>query len=90
MGLLIRFFICIAFSAMMLYKSIDNLNELTELQLAIPALERQVQETREKNLELQYEIEQFESPLHLMELARQPEYGHLRYPSLNEVIIIEN
>jgi cell division protein FtsL len=88
MGLLARFFVCITFAALILYKSIDNQNDLTELQLAIPSLEKEVQDIREKNLELQYEIERFESPLHLMELARQPEYGHLKYPSINEIVIL--
>ena len=88
MGLLVRFFLCITFAALMLYKSIDNLNDLTELQLAIPSLEKEVQDLKEKNLELQYEIERFESPLHLMELARQPEFGHLKYPSFDEVTVL--
>ena len=26
-------------------------------------------------------IEQFESPIHLMELARKPELSHLKYPT---------
>lgn len=90
MGLLVRFFLCIAFAALTLYKSIDDQNDLTELQLAIPSLEKEVQDIREKNLELQYEIERFESPLHLMELARQPEYGHLKSPSINEIVILRS
>lgn len=88
MGLTIRLFICIIFVGLFLYKYIDNLNELTELQLMIPTLEKEVKEIKEKNLELQYEIEQFESPIHLMELARKPEFGHLKHPPLNEVILL--
>lgn len=71
-----------------LYKSIDDLNELTELRLSIPLLMREVKEIKEKNLELIYAIERFESPPHLMELARQPEFGHLKYPSSEQVIIL--
>ena len=78
--------ICISFAGLLLYKSIDKLNELTELRLSIPVLSRQVKEIHEENLELQYAIECFESPLHLMELARKPEFGHLHYPSTHEII----
>ena len=88
MGLIIRLWICICFSGLLLYKYIDKSNELTELQLTIPMLAKEVKEIREGNLELQYEIEQFESPIHLMELARKPEFGHLKYPSLDEVIML--
>ncbi|MBA3722279.1 MAG: hypothetical protein H0W88_07750 [Parachlamydiaceae bacterium] len=88
MNLFVRLFICIFFAGFVLYKYIDNLNELTELKLSIPAIAKEVKEINEKNLELQYEIEQFESPIHLMELARKPEFGHLKHPSLNDVIVL--
>lgn len=86
MGLVIRLFVCIVCAGLFLYKYIDKLNELTQLKLSIPALAKEVREIKEENLELRYEIEQFESPIHLMELARKPEYGHLKYPSLTDVI----
>jgi hypothetical protein len=86
MGLLIRLLICISFVGLILYKYIDKLNDLTELRLSIPILAREVKDIHEQNLELQYNIDSFESPLHLMELARKPEFGHLKYPSLNEII----
>lgn len=86
MGLLVRLLICISFAGLMLYKYIDKLNDLTELRLSIPVLAREVKEIHEQNLEFQYAIDCFESPLHLMELARKPEFGHLKYPTINEVI----
>lgn len=86
MGLLIRLLICISFAGLMLYKYIDKLNDLTELRLSIPVLAREVKEIHEQNLELQYTIDCFESPLHLMELANKPEFGHLKYPTSNDVI----
>jgi predicted ATP-grasp superfamily ATP-dependent carboligase len=88
MGWIIRLFLCLFFAGLTLYKYIDKLNSLTELKLAIPALAKEVREIEEKNLELAYEIEQFESPVHLIELVNKPEFGHLKYPSLNEVIIV--
>ena len=80
MTLFFRLLFCIAFAGLLLYKYIDKLNELTELRLSIPILAREVKEIRERNLELQYAIDTFESPLHLMELARMPEFGYLKYP----------
>ena len=86
MGILIRLLICISFAGLMLYKYIDKLNDVTELRLSIPLLAREVKEIHEQNLELQYAIDCFESPLHLMELARKPEFGHLKYPFIDEII----
>lgn len=86
MELLIRLLICISFAGLALYKYIDKLNELTELRLSVPILTREVKEIEEKNLEMKYAIDTFESPLHLMELARKPEFGHLKYPTLNEIV----
>lgn len=88
MGLFIRLLICISCAGLVLYKYIDKLNELTELQLSIPILAREVKEIGEQNLELEYAIDCFESPLHLMELARKPEFGHLKYPSIDEIILL--
>lgn len=88
MGFLIRLLMCILFAGLILYKYVDRLNELTELRLSIPAITKELREIEEKNVMLQYEIEKFESPEHLIELAKLPEMGHLRYPSDNEVIKI--
>jgi hypothetical protein len=88
MVLTIRLWLCICFAGLILYKYIDKSNDLTELRLTIPALTKDLREINEKNLELEYEIERFESPIHLMELARKPEFGHLRYPSLSDVILL--
>lgn len=88
MALFIRLFICISFAGLALYMYIDKLNELTEMRLSIPVLMKEVKQLHEKNLELQYAIDCFESPLHLMEIARKPEFGHLKYPSLDEVVVL--
>lgn len=89
MSLLIRLMICLMFIGMTLYKSIDQLNSLTHLRLAVPHITKQLKEIEEKNLELRYQIDLFENPLHLMELARKSEYAHMKYPSLENVIILK-
>lgn len=84
-----QIFICIIFSAILLYFYIDRQNSLTELRLQIPLLEKEMKQIQEENTRLQYEINQFESPIHLMELSRKPEFGHLKYPSLDRVLILD-
>jgi hypothetical protein len=83
-----QIFICIFVAGLTLFAYIDKQNELTELQLSIPALAKELKQLQEHNIRLQYEINQFESPIHLMELARKPEFGHLKYPFLNDVLTL--
>lgn len=88
MATLIRLLICISIAGVGFYKYIDKLNELTGLQMLIPNLEKELKELQERNLELQYEIEQFKRPANLIELARRPEFGHLDYPTKDQIILI--
>lgn len=88
MGLLFRILFCIFFVGLLFYLYIEKQNELTELRLAIPRLEREVKTINEENRQIQYEIDHFESPIHLMELARKPEFGHLRHPYVHEVLVL--
>ncbi len=87
-GQFFRLLICISFAGFVLYKYIDKLNELTELRLSIPIVAKEVKEINEKNLELQYAIKRFENQQHLLELARQPEFGHLKYPAIDDVLLL--
>jgi len=88
MGLFIRLLICIFVAGLTLYIYIDKLNELTELRLSIPLLAKEVKDIQEKNLELHYLIERFESPSNLMEMAESPEFGHLKYPLITEITLL--
>ncbi len=81
-------FLCIAIAGMTLYAYIDKQNELTELRLAIPVLAKEVKELQEENIRLRYEIDRFESPIHLMELMRKPEYSHLKFPYHSQQIFL--
>lgn len=87
--LVVRLFICILFACASLYVYIDKQNELVELRLAIPALMQEVKAAQEENTRLQYEIDRFESPIHLMELSRKPEFSHLKYPYTKDVILLK-
>lgn len=80
---------CIFVAGLTLYLSIDSLNELTGLRLAIPALMKEIQAIQDENVDIEYAIERFESPIHLMELLKKPEYSHLHYPYVKDVVIIK-
>lgn len=85
----LRFFVCIFIAGITLFAYIDKQNDLTELRLALPALAKNVRSIQEENTRLKYEIESFESPIHLMELMRKPEFGHLKYPYIKDEIFLE-
>lgn len=63
---------------------------LTELRLELPKESKDLKEILEGNTSLQYEIDRLENPARLMQLMRQPEFSHLKYPLENEVIVIRN
>lgn len=80
--------LCILTAALALYIYMDRKNDVIELRLMIPTLAKEVKLLQEENVRLGYELDQFESPIHLMELARKPEMGHLRYPFNDEMIFL--
>ncbi|WP_194848104.1 hypothetical protein [Candidatus Neptunochlamydia vexilliferae] len=88
-GLLVRLLICIFVLGIALYTYIDKQNDLTSLKMAIPQLVDSVRSLKEENADLSLEIEQLENPSHLIELLRQKEFSHLRYPCAHEVIVCE-
>ena len=86
MLLLIRLVLCVAIAGIALYAYIEENNHLTELRIKVPLLSKKLKELQEENTRLQFEIEKFENPLNLMELARKPQYGHLKHPYVTDII----
>jgi hypothetical protein len=89
MNLTLKLLSCVAIAALWLYEAVRNQNELTKLRLEIPVLAKEVEKVREGNVKLSFEIEKFESPAHLMELSRLPQYRHLTYPYDKDVLVID-
>lgn len=85
MGFGIRTLLCVTIAGAFLYLYIEKKNDLTALRIAIPAVSQELKGIREENARLKYEIDKFESPSHLLELSRQPEYAHLKHPYTHEV-----
>lgn len=69
-----------------LYSYMEKQNELTHLRIEIPELEKVVKNIHEENTRLQYEIDQFENPQHLIELSRRAEFAHLHQPLYKEIL----
>lgn len=90
MAFLVRLFVCIAICGITLYAYIDKHNALITLQMGVPMLEKELQLALEENVRLQFAVEKFENPQHLMELLRKPEYGHLSQSHSQNLIIIEH
>lgn len=90
MKLIVKFAVCLLILALSIYVYIDSSNHLISIRLKIPEIEKKLMEVKAENMRLQYEIDQFESPSHLMELARKPEFGYLKMPYLPEIIQLES
>lgn len=86
--LLIQVGICLAVFGLCLYSYLEKQNALTKLKIQLPQMEKEIQTVREENRRLGYQIDQFESPSHLIELAHRPEFSHLKHPILREILTV--
>ncbi len=84
----LRIFWCILAAGITLFAIIEKQNELVAIRLEIPVLEKELRLIEEENTRLKYEIERFESPIHLMELAKKSEFSHLKFPHNSEVLLL--
>jgi len=88
-GPLIRILVCVGVFGVFLYSYIDTQNGVTKRRLEIPVLAKEIKDLKEANTRFQYEIDLFESPEHLMELARHSEFSHLKQPMLKEILTMQ-
>lgn len=87
-GILLRVLLCVGSLCFFLYAYIEKQNAITELRLEIPHAVQELQIIEQENVRLQYAIDSFENPMHLMELARRPEFSHLKHPRTDDVLIV--
>ena len=71
-----------------LYAYVKQQNDVTKVRIELPRLSREVRQLEEQNSRLKYEIERFENPKHLMELAKRPEFSHLKHPLIGEIFVL--
>ncbi len=74
-----KVFICIAGCGSMLYSYINTQNVLCARRLILPSLAKEVSVLHEENTRLRFEIERFEDPKNLMQLAKMQNFRHLKY-----------
>lgn len=84
---LVRCLICIFVFGTFLFLYVDKKIEFMGLQLHIPLVIKELRSIEEENNRLQYEIDRFENPSHLMDIALKPEFSHLHHPLLRDVWI---
>ena len=90
MAHLFRVMICLLTLGLGSFLYVDKLNQQTALRFQIPSLEKEIEEISQKNIQLAYQLENFNNPQHLLELAKQPEYSHLKFPYMEEVMVISS
>lgn len=88
-SVLTRILVCIGLAGGLLYSYIDQQNEVTRLRLQIPRISKDIRDLQERNTQLQYQIDRFESPENLMQLAANRSFSHLQYPAASEVWTLE-
>lgn len=86
---LFRVLLCVFVGGATLYAYVNKQNQLTKMRLKIPPLEKEVRQLKEENRRLMYEVDQFENPVHLIELLSKPEFAHLKHPILKDIVVIE-
>ena len=84
----IQLLVCVVIVGVALLAYVERQNELTKMRMQVPLLTKKLQAIVEENTRLQFEIEKFENPINLMELARQPQFGHLKHPLVTDIIHI--
>lgn len=86
--LLVQLGVCLSAFGLCLYSYLDAQNEVTQLKIRLPEVEKKMQLIQEESKRLAYELEQFENPTHLIELAHRPEYAHLKHPLIKEILTV--
>lgn len=81
--------VCIVGFSLFLYSYLEEQNSLTKLRFAIPEISKEIKALKEENTRMRYEIDQFENPEHLIELARHSEFSHLRHPLVKEIATMQ-
>ncbi len=87
-SLMFKILLCLLVFGLCLYSYMDKQNELTSLKIELPKIAKEINDTKEEIKKMKYEIEMFESPAHLMELVRKPEFGHLKHPFVDDVLTL--
>lgn len=84
-----RFFFGVAFTGFAIYSYLTEQNKCTELKIRLPKLVKEIEAIHQENARLQFQIICFESPEHLLELAKNHAYAHLKFPFVQDVLTVK-
>ena len=84
-----RFFLSVAFAGFALYSYLTEQNKCTELKMRLPKIAKEIEAINQENAQLHYQIVCFESPDHLLGMAKNPEYAHLKFPYSQDVLTVK-
>ena len=88
-GFTVQISLCLMTLGACLFSYLEKQNEITELRIYVPKLVKEIRGLQEQNIQLNYQIQAFESPEHLMQLASDVKFSHLRYPLNKEVLVLQ-
>jgi len=86
MSFVLKFASFVSLLGFFTYSYLDRQNDCTRLKIQIPQMSQEIADVREKNRAIQYQIECFERPGHLLEIASV--YPHLKFPFMEEILIL--
>ena len=84
----VQVLVCAFSCGSVLYAYVRQQNDVTKVRIELPKLTREVRQLEEQNSRLRFEIERFENPKHLMELAKRPDFSDLKHPLSREIFVL--
>ncbi len=72
-----------------MYLYVEKQNYLTYLRMEIPKKSSIIRHLKEEIVEYEYEVDQLESPMRLMQLASSSQFSHLVHPYAEGVLTIK-
>ncbi len=85
----VNLFVCLSVFSFSLYSYLEKQNQCTQLKMRLPKVMKEIQAIQEENAHLQYQIECFEDPRHLLQIATEPAYSHLKFPLAPDILTLK-
>ncbi len=79
---------CVAVFGWGLFSYLNKQQELAQIKVQLPELEKRLHLIQEENRRMLCEIEELENPSRLIEIVHRPEFGYLKHPLLREILTV--
>jgi hypothetical protein len=67
---------------------LEKQNKLTQMRLYAPKLAQEIKGIQEENARLRYQLQEFESPGHLMQFLQEERFSHLKHPACKDILVL--